>query len=117
PGRAIIASGGAFTEVQIAAPDADPSPGIVRVGQVPPPGRPLALVAAARWDGHQAAAPLWREPLPAQWEADADGPDEAGIAVGLVDRPAERTQHVAYWDPATGPAVIIGPPRSGRTGA
>ena len=117
PGRAVISRGGELTEVQVAAPDADPSPTITRVGEPLPPGRPLADVATTRWAGHTAAAPLWRDPLPAQWSIDGWSDAEPGIAVGIADRPAERAQGVVRWDPGTGPAIIIGPPRSGRTGA
>lgn len=117
PGRAIVARGGQLNEVQIAAPDAQPSPAITRVGQTAATGQPLAEVAAARWKGHAAAAPLWRDPLPMRW--DIDGAEEVtpGIAFGFADQPAERTQGVVQWDPGAGPAMIIGPPRSGRTSA
>ena len=117
PGRAVVARGGELTQVQIAAPDADLSPAIQRVGEQAAPGRPLAEVAAARWEGQTAAAPLWRDPLPHQWDVDAEPDLGAGIAFGLMDRPAERTQGVVRWDPGGGPAVIVGPPRSGRTSA
>lgn len=115
PGRAVIARGGQLTEVHIAAPDADRSPAIVPVGESISPGRPLAHVAAARWEGHAAAAPLWRDPLPTQWSIDDSPVRESGIAVGIADRPAERVQGVVTWDPGSGPAIVVGPPRSGRT--
>lgn len=117
PGRAVIARGGELTEVQIAAPDADPSPAIQRIGQAATAGKPLADVAATRWEGQPSAPALWRDPLPTQWDIDASPQPPGDIAVGLMDRPAERTQGVARWDPRTGPAVIVGPPRSGRTSA
>lgn len=126
PGRAVIAKGTSLTPIQIAAPDAAPSPGVTRIDQGPLPGKPLAVEATSRWEGHDNAPPLWRDPLPTRWDTashplgleTADTPrDHASIAIGLVDRPLDRTQHVAHWDPSSGPAVIVGPPRSGRTGA
>ncbi|MFN3865555.1 MAG: FtsK/SpoIIIE domain-containing protein [Demequina sp.] len=113
PGRAIVARGTEHSEVQIAAPGADPSPGAARALDPRPPGAPLAHAAAARWAGHRQAAPLWLPPLPDRWEPAAD---QGGvIALALLDRPAQRAQPVATWDPRAGTAVVIGAPQSGRT--
>ncbi|MDN4480998.1 FtsK/SpoIIIE domain-containing protein [Demequina muriae] len=115
PGRAIVARGRDHREVQIAVPSAEPSPRVRRAGVASPPGAPLARDAAARWDGSGRAAPLWLPSLPHRWKPPRHA--SAGIAVALVDRPATRTQEVADWAPEQGPAIIIGPPGSGRTSA
>ncbi|MFW7413680.1 FtsK/SpoIIIE domain-containing protein [Demequina sp. SO4-18] len=115
PGRAILARGTHHTELQLAAPSADRSPGVTRAGEPVPPGAPLAQVAAARWRDHGRARPLWTDPLPVRWEPPV-GVGE-GIPVALIDRPAQRQQGPADWDPREGPAFVIGPPRSGRTAA
>lgn len=117
PGRAIVARGGQLTEVQIAAPGAEASPPIVRVGEPVAAGRPLANVAAARWQGHATAPALWRAPLPSRWDVDTVNVDQPGIAMGYADRPTERTQGVVSWEPSSGPAIVVGPPRAGRTSA
>ncbi|MFW2513102.1 FtsK/SpoIIIE domain-containing protein [Demequina sp. SO4-13] len=115
PGRAVLARGTLHTELQLAAPSAERSPGVARVGEAVPHGAPLAQAAAARWRGHAHAQPLWREPLPSRWEAPSV--DSATIPAALVDIPEERRQEIASWDPREGPAVIVGPARSGRSAA
>ncbi|WP_157803765.1 FtsK/SpoIIIE domain-containing protein [Luteimicrobium subarcticum] len=39
----------------------------------------------------------------------------AALALGLVDVVAEQRLDALRWDPASGPLVVAGPPRSGRT--
>ncbi|GIG55374.1 FtsK/SpoIIIE domain-containing protein [Demequina activiva] len=113
PGRALISRAGAVEMAQIAAPIADPSPAVSRVGAPAPPGRSLAHVAASRWRRAAPARALWLPPLPARWEP-APG-DQVRLA--LADWPRERLQREVVWRPTDGPAVIVGPARSGRTSA
>jgi S-DNA-T family DNA segregation ATPase FtsK/SpoIIIE len=40
-----------------------------------------------------------------------------GFTIGVADLPSRRTRDAVEWDPAAGPLVITGPPRSGRSSA
>ncbi|WP_084038298.1 FtsK/SpoIIIE domain-containing protein [Demequina sp. NBRC 110053] len=114
PGRAILARGGDLVEVQVAAPLAQPGPRVRRAGSaLAGDASSLAALACERWRGVARARPLWVAPLPPRWTASA-GPR---ISVALADAPRERRQGPVTWDPGIGAALIVGPPRSGRSGA
>ncbi len=134
PGRALSRNGsGALTLFQVARVNgshpADDEP--IRVHRV---GDPLpatersdddlarlvvAVREAARLADVVPAPPAWLAPLPTVVGLDelartpADG---GGVAIGLVDLPAEQRQPSLTWDPAgDGHLGLCGGPRSGRT--
>jgi len=111
PGRAIVVRGGAAHEVQVALPRADPPPPIRLIGEPASAGRSLVDVARTRHSGR--AEPLWLPPLPATIAPSAAD----GWVLGIADVPATRSREPVVWDPAAGPLVVTGPPRSGRTSA
>ncbi len=115
PGRAIVARGSHHVETQIASPDAEPSPSVVRADRPRTRGTHAAVAAAERWRDDKPAQALWLPPLPLRWQPEA--PRQGTIALARIDRPSLRAQHDAEWDPLEGAAIVIGTPRSGRTSA
>lgn len=103
----------------------------------PATGHAEHVVAAVRAAGHglEPQARLWCPPLPATLAlADlptalpaaqpAAGPrlgagldPSPGLPLGLVDRPERQEQSPLLWDPRSGPLLVSGAPRSGRTSA
>lgn len=140
PGRAFVQAGSSLTEVQVArvagvAPRPGASATVTPLDEwgrrtVEHPVDPgdktdLQLLvdaiceAAARCDLPTPRTP-WLPPLPAELPMSAlDAP--AGpwlVPVGLVDRPSEQRQVTLCVDLRTaGPTLLVGGPRSGRTGA
>ena len=56
----------------------------------------------------------WLPGLPAVVRA-ADVPDGPGLALAVADLPEEQRRGAVRWDPADGPLLVLGGPRSGRT--
>lgn len=56
----------------------------------------------------------WLPALPAVVRA-ADVPDGPGLALAVSDLPEEQRRGAVRWDPADGPVLVLGGPRSGRT--
>jgi len=109
PGRAVLMRGGSLEKVQTARAVADEPPRIWPADEQPPVGR--SLIDAARERHRGRAQPLWLPPLPALI---APG---SGWQLGVSDLPERRSRAALAWDPAAGPLVVTGPPRSGRTSA
>ncbi|MGC4175572.1 FtsK/SpoIIIE domain-containing protein [Demequina sp.] len=110
PGRAVLLRGTETLEVQVAIPTADPPPPIRLAEAAPVPGTPLGEAATRRHTG--TATPLWLPPLPSLVTPALDA---SGFVLGIADLPTERRREAWRWDPAAGPLVITGPPRSGRS--
>lgn len=74
--------------------------------------------AAAR-AGTAPPRPVWPAPLPDRLDAEALvelEPDRIGAApLGLVDRPDDQRQDVAWWDPAEGNLLVYGVDAAWRT--
>ncbi len=134
PGRALSRNGsGALTLFQVARVNgshpADDEPiRVHRVGEPPPStersdddlGRVVvALREATRLADVVPAPPAWLAPLPTTvgvHELARTPDDGGGVAIGLVDLPAEQRQPPLTWDPARdGHLGLCGGPRSGRT--
>jgi S-DNA-T family DNA segregation ATPase FtsK/SpoIIIE len=117
PGRAVLSRGaGPAAFVQIALPSAEPPPAVRLAAAGPSHGLQLVDAAVRRHSGPTSAArapALWLPPLP---ERLAPAPGE-GFALGVADLPERRAREAARWDPAAGPLIVSGPPRSGRTAA
>lgn len=111
PGRGLLLRGGALEEVQVALPLADPPVDVRLAAEPEPPGRDLCDPDAPRGPR---AAPLWLPPLPESILAPGG---ETDFVLGVLDDPAARSRSPLVWDPAAGPLVIGGPPRSGRSTA
>jgi S-DNA-T family DNA segregation ATPase FtsK/SpoIIIE len=110
PGRALLARGSrATTAAQLALPIADVPRPVRLASDRGVRGRALAEVAAQLHAGTVPA--LWLDPLPSR----VAPPSGTGFLIGVADRPEQRAREAVEWDPATGPFVISGPPRSGRT--
>jgi len=112
PGRALLLRGTAVEELQVALPLADPPPPIRLATERPHAVRQLVDAARDRHVGH--AAPLWLPELP---DLIAPVENATGYMLGVADIPALRARAPLEWDPAAGPLVITGPPRSGRSSA
>ncbi|MFV0633479.1 FtsK/SpoIIIE domain-containing protein [Demequina sp.] len=115
PGRALLSRAGGLEEVQLAAPVAVPGPP-VRLADAPPvsdPSAGLAQAARTRWARAPRAQPLWLPPLPTHLRAPAEG----AIVLAVADLPRTRERRTVTWDPGAGAAVVVGPARSGRSGA
>ncbi len=134
PGRAIVATGATRLTIQVALPSVTTTPPVRAWGEeddLADAARDMADGAAARWEEEPRPDRLWLDPLPADlgegipraWTdkrgtACAKGPireDDRGMWIGRADLPAERRQPDIAWDPRSGPLIIAGPPRSGRT--
>jgi len=110
PGRALLLRATTIEELQVAQPLADPPPPI-RVAAEPPRAiRQLVEAARDRHEGH--ARPLWLPELPARIAPVAGA---TAFILGVADIPARRTREPLTWDPAAGPLIVTGPPRSGRS--
>ena len=134
PGRALSRNGsGALTLFQVArvngfhATDDQPIR-VHRVGDPPPATEQsdddlarlvVALREATRLVDVVPAPPAWLAPLPTVvglGELARTPSGGGGVAIGLVDLPAEQRQPSLTWDPARdGHLGLCGGPRSGRT--
>ncbi|MEJ5887536.1 FtsK/SpoIIIE domain-containing protein [Pseudokineococcus marinus] len=146
PGRSLWrVGGGPLEEVQVAATGgagpraarvravagARPAPGNA---PAPPPGgrgaaegeddlARLVAAAAAAWHrggGGEAPPSPWLPPLPAEVALPEAASGEAGplLRWGLLDDPAAQEQRALAWDLARrSHLLVVGGPRSGRTGA
>lgn len=75
-----------------------------------------AVGQAHRRTGRPAPEAPWLPPLPDLVDlAELADPPDGAVALGLVDRPAERRQELRRWAPDDGPLVVAGGPGSGRT--
>lgn len=127
PGRAIAVTGTGRSVLQVALPCVTPTPRIRPWGEkdaLAEASRDMASYAARRWVDHEKAAPLWLDPLPGDLGEEIDREifskrmgEHPGLWLGRGDLPAERHQPEIAWDPRSGPLLIAGPPRSGRTTA
>lgn len=134
PGRAIVVTGSVRTTIQVALPCAVATPRVREWGQHDDPAgaaQNMADGASARWREIPAPTALWLDPLPPDLgegvcsspapPPDSLVPDERerttidAMWLGRADLPAERLQPDVTWDPRSGPLIIAGPPRSGRT--
>lgn len=113
PGRAIVMRGSQLELVQVAVPTTAASAPLHVVGDPPPPAPGLAE-AAAQIHAEPAASPLWLPELPTHIPP---APASGLLTLGIADLPRERLRELSVWDPAAGPLVVVGPPRSGRTTA
>ncbi|MEO7745933.1 MAG: FtsK/SpoIIIE domain-containing protein [Actinomycetota bacterium] len=134
PGRALSRNGsGALALFQVARVNgsraADDQP--IRVRRIGDPLPPTvrsdddlahvvdALREATRLAGVVPHPPAWLAPLPAVvrlGQLDRTPAAGGGVAIGLVDLPAEQRQPVLTWDPRRdGHLGLCGGPRSGRT--
>lgn len=121
PGRAVVATGSTRTTIQVALPSCVPTPAVLPWGHSEDLSGAAEAVAAAitdRWIAEPSAAPLWLEPLPRDIVAESNLDSvavESPIWLGRADIPEERRQPDVWWDPSSGPIVVAGPPKSGRT--
>ncbi|KQY24569.1 hypothetical protein ASD16_03315 [Cellulomonas sp. Root485] len=78
--------------------------------------RPAWLRAAAQAATRRPAGGgcPWLPALPAVARA-ADVDDGPGLALAVADVPDEQRRGAVRWDPADGPLLVLGGPRSGRT--
>lgn len=119
PGRALLLRGGALERVQVALATAASTAPVWIIGEAEPAAASLAGAARERYRDAAAGtlpplAPLWLPELPSSLPA----VEPSGrLVLGLADLPRERLRALVEWDPAGGPLVIVGPPRSGRTTA
>jgi len=111
PGRAMLARGAAPAElVQVALPIAEPPPLVRLASDMRCTGGSLADAARVRHPGRARA--LWVPALP---EVLAPVADADRFVLGIADLPAQRRREAVAWDPAAGPLIVCGPPRSGRS--
>jgi S-DNA-T family DNA segregation ATPase FtsK/SpoIIIE len=113
PGRAVLLRGTTLTEVQVARPFAVATAPIRVAHEAHRTGPSLADAARAQHSGH--AKPLWLPELPERIAPQSDGPTHGPFSLGVCDAPTTRSRDELTWDPSTGPLVVCGPPRSGRT--
>ncbi|GEK21683.1 FtsK/SpoIIIE domain-containing protein [Cellulomonas xylanilytica] len=87
------------------------------------PGPPVDDDAGADWvhaavhaaSGRPATTGCpWLPALPAVVRP-GDVPDGPGLALAVADLPEEQRRGAVRWDPADGPLLVVGGPRSGRT--
>ncbi|MBO3083815.1 FtsK/SpoIIIE domain-containing protein [Cellulomonas fengjieae] len=133
PGRAWVRRGTRPLEpVQVARAVAGSSgPGVVAArpwcdavgGWSPTAPPPAADDACAAWlRAADAAArarpttarPPWLPALPPVVRT-GDVPDGPGLALAVADLPDEQRRGAVRWEPADGPLLVVGGPRSGRT--
>ncbi len=134
PGRAWVRRGSRPLEpVQVARAVAEPSAAVVRparpwsgtdrgwspdAGTVAPAtdlGEAWVRAAVGAARGRPASAP-WVPALPPVVTV-ADVPAGPGLALAVSDLPDEQRRGGVRWDPADGPLLVLGGPRSGRTTA
>ena len=127
PGRAVAVTGTRRSLLQVALPCVTPTPGIRPWGEeddLAKASHDMASAAARRWADDRKAPTLWLDPLPDDLGEEIDPEafvkrmaEVPGLWLGRGDLPAERRQPEIGWDPHSGPLLIAGPPRSGRTTA
>jgi len=114
PGRAVLLRGTELEPVQVALPVVDAPPAVRVVGAPEPTARSLIAAASTRHQGRATA--LWLPELPARLaRADVAQTGSGAFVIGIRDEPQRRSRSTLHWDPASGPAVVTGPPRSGRS--
>lgn len=105
PGLALVAAGDRVTEVQMEQ----------REHRVV-----TQLIAAATEReshlGYGPPPPAWLPDLPRQIAAAALGSAETGVAFGMIDDTRARRQPPACFDATSGALVVIGGPRTGKSG-
>ncbi len=82
------------------------------------------IATALARSGHPPARPIWLDPLPSRLplaellQLNPPGPgDPPAALIGLIDDPERQGQQPLRWSPRTGPLLIVGAARSGRSTA